>query len=557
MGDLRFFLVLLGRRRWWLAAGTALMLLTAAAGFGLLALSGWFITATGLMGLTLAAGGAMTLDIYRPGAGIRFFAVSRAVARYGERLVNHEAVFRILADLRTWLFRALLPQSRAHLSRFRDGELLNRVTTDINTLDHLYLRVIGPTVTAVLALCLGLAFIAWLSPPQAIAALLVLLPAALLVPWLTYRAGRPLAAAGAETASSLRQQVIGDLQAQAELHAFGAVPRRLNELEALDHKYTGDEQRLLQQRSLAESGVRLATLLALWAGLVVGVITVASGSVSGPVMVAVVLGLLALGEVLTPLPLAYQMLGRVSWSAGRLRGLADSGQPVSAGNAAVPGDKTLILQGVSFSHRPGQTPCLHNASLTLKPGERIGIVGPSGAGKSTMLSVLMGDLDPEHGDVLLGDTPLRQISDDQRQACFALLDQRATLFSASLAANLRLGRPAADEDELMDALAAVDLTSMVQRSAEGLSTWLGEAGSGLSGGQRRRLALARTLLKPAAIVLLDEPTEGLDGTTERRVLRGIDRLVGERSLIVIGHDPSRFPRMDRLLRLSEGRLSPL
>ena len=556
MTDLGFFLRLLGRRRWWLLAGTLLMLLTAVASFGLLALSGWFITATGLTGLALAAGAAMTLDIYRPGAGIRFFAVSRAVARYGERLVNHEAVFRILADLRLWFFRALLPMRRGALGRFRDGELLNRITADIDTLDHLYLRVLGPSATAALGLALGLGFIAWLAPALALASALILIPAAVAIPWLTHRTAGSLATRGAARASALREQAIGDLQALAELQAYGAAAARLRLLERRDAEYLAGERRLLRHRGLADAAMMLASLLALWSALALGARAVGDGF-SGPVMVGVVLGLLAIGEVLTPLPLAYQMLGRVGWAAARLRGVTRGDGAEAVGDAPPPPGTTLRFDNVSFRHRPGQEPCLERLDLTLQPGERVGILGPSGTGKSTLLHLALADLRPGAGAVSLDGVPLERIDPDLLQGRFALLEQRATLFAASIATNLRLGCTDADEGRLHEALEAVDLGGMVRSMPQGLDTWLGEGGAGLSGGQARRLALARTLLKPAAIVLLDEPTEGLDTETEQRVLGGIHWLLGGRSLIVIGHDARRFPPVDRLFSLVDGRLQPI
>ena len=557
MNDLWYFTQLLLRRRWALLAGTVLMLLAALASLGLLALSGWFITATGLTGIALAAGAAMTLDIYRPGAGIRFFAVGRAVARYGERLVNHDAILRVLADLRAWFFRALLPGSRERLARLRDGELLNRISTDIDNLNLLYLRVLGPVAVAVLGLVLGLGLLAWIAPGPALGAALLLVPAALLVAWLGQRFAAPPARRCAEAASSMREQVVGDLQAQAELWVYGARAARLHLLERRDADYLADERRLLRQRSLSESLLLLATLCGVWLTLVIGIAAFHADRLSGPLMVAAALGVLALGEVLSQLPQASLVLGRVRWSAERLRGFIPPHPPATrAQTVSAPADATLAMREVVFRHRAGQTPCLRGVDLVLPPGERVGILGESGTGKSTLLQLIAGERESQHGCVTLGGVRVTTIDPDALHAGLALMEQRVTLFAASIAANLRVGRANASDAELWQVLEAVALTAEIRQLPDGLETWLGPGGTGLSGGQARRLALARTLLKPARIYLLDEPTEGLDRDTEQAVLAAIDRWIGECSLIVIGHDAHRFPRVDRLLSLEAGLLWP-
>ncbi|MCC5812567.1 MAG: thiol reductant ABC exporter subunit CydC [Ectothiorhodospiraceae bacterium] len=558
MNELRPFIRLLGNRKRWLLAGALLMLCTAAANLGLLALSGWFITATGLTGIALAAGVLIQLDIYRPGAGIRFFAVGRAVSRYGERLVNHEAVFRVLADLRVWFFRRLLPLNTAALGRLRNGELLNRITADINALDHLYLRVFGPVAVALLGGLGGLVFLGWLAAPMALGAVAAIIPAALLAVLITRRYSTPAASQSGALTSSMREQLVGDLQALAELRIYGAGERRLRQLRNTDRQRRDRQLRLADIQAVSQALIMLGTLGALWAALYIGAGLVAQETISGPVMVAVLLGLLALSEILLPLPLAFHMLGSVRWSAARLLAVADDHDaPDACQDRDLPESGTppvLAYDQVGYRYRIGQPSCLNALDFRLESGERVAILGPSGTGKSTLLALALGEIQASQGGVTLAGVDVRELRQEVLHRQFAWLDQRSTLFAGTVAMNLRLANANADDNALWSVLEAVHLAEDIEQRAGGLDAWLGEAGSGLSGGQARRLTLARTLLKPAPILLLDEPTEGLDRATERRLLADIEPYLRNRSLLVIAHDPDRLPRVDRCLRLQDGQL---
>ncbi|MEX0732800.1 MAG: thiol reductant ABC exporter subunit CydC [Aquisalimonadaceae bacterium] len=555
MADLWYFLRLYLRRWPWLLAGTALMLTTVAANFGLLALSGWFIAATGLAGLLLAAGGAMTLDIYRPGAGIRFFAVGRAVARYGERLVNHEAVFRMLADLRVWFFRALLVLDAGRLAALRDGELLNRITADVDAMDHLFLRVVGPTLVAIIGLLAGVGFVALWAPDVALWVGLILIITALFTTLATGVRGIMPARRLAETASLLRERAVGDLQAIAELRIYGAMEERLNAWMDIDRQQAHARLKLGRQAAFATFAMSASGQLALWAAAFTGAGLYAGGRISGPVLAMLLLAVLALAELLAPLPSAWQLLARVRWSAARLRALtggspavADPEQPEPP-----PRDARVELANVSFRHRTGQPWCLQDVDLSVRVEERIAILGPSGTGKSSLLSLLLRQRAPDRGAIRLGGVDLRHLRREDVDTAISHLPQRTVLFSGTVADNLRLACPDADDPRLWNVLQSVALDAFVESLPDGLDTWLGQHGAGLSGGQARRLALARTLLKPAPLVLLDEPTEGLDRATEKRVLTELDRWLVGRTLILIAHDRDRLPPLDRVLRLEDGR----
>jgi ATP-binding cassette subfamily C protein CydC len=538
---------LLARRRGWLIAGLALILLSLFAGVALLALSGWFITASALAGLGVIA----TLDIFAPGAGIRLAAITRTVARYGERLVTHEATFRLLADLRLALFQRLLRLDEVQLRGLQRGDTLNRLTADVDTLDHLFLGVIGPGVSAFLLTLLAAVLAAlWVDPGVALAVALVLLAANPLVAELARRRGLEASRALVTALPGLRRQAGDGLEGLQELVAFDLGAAQREALEARSAQMIGLQERLQRLDAASQAGVTLAGFGATWLALLLGLALVQAGAISGPVLGLLVLGVLALGEAWQPLPAAWRRLEQCRGAAQRL---GDSwGQSpllAVADEPLAPQGQRLVLQAVTFGYRADLPPVLANFSLEIDAGERIAVVGPSGAGKSTLAMLLMRQLDPDAGSVQLSGVDLRRLDPDGLRRHIGLLAQRPVLFRDTLAENLRIARPAASDGELLHALEIAGLGGFVAGLEHGLDTWIDEAGSNLSGGEARRVSLARLVLTDCPVVILDEPTTGLDAATANGLAQTLDRWLEGRTAVMITHDPELLPRYDRLVRV--------
>ena len=565
LAALRPWLSLLALRRGRLAVGAALLALTLASAIGLLALSGWFITATGLTGLLLAAGVAANLEVYVPGGGIRFFAVSRTVSRYLERLYNHDTVLRLLADLRARLFGVLTRLDSQALSRRRASDWLNRLTADIDTLDSLYLRLLAPAGVALLAI-LGLsAFLALFAPRVALGS-----GALLLIGWLWLTLGQArlgLAASRRQVneLEALRGRLVEKLQGMAELEAYGSMARRRRELAAIEERLYRGQRRLgacvALGNALANLLVGLAMLLALW----LATQALAAGQLSGPLMVMMALAMLAMSEALAALPAAFTWLGATWGAAERLNELEARAEtpalPVSAGLEGLElpaGPLSAELERVTLRYPGALAPALDDVSLRLAPGERLALCGASGAGKSSVGDLLLRQLIPSSGTLRLGRVALAAWPEAALRQRVAALTQRIDLLDDSLAANLRLAAPEAEEEELWGALAWVGLDGWAEGLPEGLMTRVGEGGQRLSGGQARRLALARLYLRDPGLVILDEPFAGLDADTAMALASRLDAWLAGRSVLYLVHQlqggPFRPPGIDRALTLVEGRL---
>ncbi|MEQ5802271.1 thiol reductant ABC exporter subunit CydC [Halomonas sp. H10-9-1] len=558
--ELTPWLAMLDRHRGRLAAGSGLMALTLVSAIGLLALSGWFITATGLTGLLLATGVAARLDVYLPGGGIRAFAVTRTVSRYLERLYNHDTVLRLLADLRGRLFGVVAGLDAHALAQRRASDWLNRLTADIDTLDSLFLRLLAPAAVALLAI-LGLA--AFLALFAATAGLVVGM--LLLAGWAWLVVGQArlgMAASRRQVAGreALRGRLVEQLQGMAELEAYGALADHRRHLEALEAELYRDQQRLgtlvALGNALAALLVGAAALVALWLAATAW----QAGELSGALAVMMPLAVLAMSEALAGLPSAFTWLGATRGAAARLNGLrkAADKSAATAGETPPPGPLSVAMAAVSLHYPGAPLPALTGLSLCLARGERLALCGASGAGKSSVAALLLRQLTPGAGEIRLGGMALSAWPEAELRHRVAALTQRIDLLDDSLAANLRLARPDATEDALWTALAWVGLAAWAQALTEGLATRVGEGGRRLSGGQARRLALARLHLMDPDLVLLDEPFAGLDAASVARLAPRLDAWLAGRTTIFLVHqleggafDP---PGVERRLTLVEGRL---
>lgn len=548
MSDLKPWLRLLLRRRARLLTGAALMLLTVLAGIGLLALSGWFITATALTGLLLAAGVQASLDVYVPGGGIRFFALARTLARYGERLYNHDTVLRLLADLRVVCFRRLAARPPRQRQRQRSADWLSRLTGDIDALDNLYLQLLAPTAVAFTGLALVAVLMAWFAVE------LIWLPAgfalvATLVLALATGLGAGPAAHRREHLEQLRGRTIALLDGMAELQAAGLWSREAERLARHGDRFQALGTTTGRIAAAVQAALTLAAQVTVLLTLLWSLTLWQQASVSGPVAVMLVLAMLAATETFTALAPAFVQLGATRHAARRLnRDLAPDTGPQAPDTApALEKAPAIELAGVTVTIN-GEV-LLPHVDLSVGAGERVGIVGASGAGKSTLAALIAGTATPDRGQLRINGEPLAALMPEQWRNSVSYLSQNTHFFNDSLRANLLLGDPRATDPTLARMLEVVALTPLLASLPRGLDTLMGEGGRHFSGGERRRIALARTLLRPAPVLILDEPFTGVDAATRDRIRARMAPWLAGRTVIACAHEAAALPAVDRVLSL--------
>ncbi|RAT15204.1 amino acid ABC transporter ATP-binding protein [Lonsdalea populi] len=544
------FLGLYRRYFWRLSLGVVLAIFTLLASIGLLTLSGWFLAGSALAGLA----GLYTFNYMLPAAGVRGAAIMRTASRYFERLVSHDATFRVLLHLRVFTFSRILPLSPGRLSRFRQADLLNRLVADVDTLDHLYLRVISPLVSALSVIVVVAFGLSWLDSTLAMTLATSMLLLLVIMPPLFYRSGQPIGEEMTQLRAQYRLQLTTWLQGQAELTIFGSLVSFRHRLDQLENRW------LLRQRQQATLSALSQSLIILSSGLTVTLILwMAANGVGGDTQPDALVALfvfasLAAFEALGPVANAFQHIGQVAASAVRVDQLmkltpavifADEG-PAPSSQAA------LTLNNVSFTYPDQPQPGLQHISLSLQPGEHIALLGKTGCGKSTLLQLITRAWDSTKGEISLNGSPLSAWSEENLRSMMSVVPQRIHLFSDTLRENLRLAAPQAGDEELAHILQRVGLSNLLEQ--EGLNAWLGEGGRQLSGGEQRRIGLARALLHSAPLILLDEPTEGLDAETEQRMLQLLREHCKNKTLLVITHRLCGLESMDRLYIMDGGQL---
>lgn len=554
MSDIWRLVRLLAPRRGWMWAGLGLSILTLLANFGLLALSGWFLAATALVGIAGYAA-QNTFNFFTPAAMVRFFATVRVLSRYGERLVTHEATFRLLADLRVWFYTRLEPLAPAVLQVHRAADLLNRIVTDIDTLNLFYLRVFLPVLTAIGAGLIMVAFFAFFSWPAAVALLVGLALNGMLAPVLTSRLGaRPGVEINRLTAS-LRMEYVEALQGMGELLVFGASTKTKEHIAKLNDGLADAQAALGTVSGLGFALSGLAANATLLAVFIAGAKRYEAGGITAAEVPMLLLGAMSAFEATAPLPAALQFMGQIKAAARRIFALADQTPAVAplTEKAPSPQGYGLELRDITLRYSENAAPALKGFNLSVAEGKCVGIIGPTGAGKSSIINLLMRFHEFQAGEARFGGYDLRAYDSAEMARFITVVSQRSYLFHTTIRDNLLLADGGADEAALWHALEVAQLADFVRSLPRGLDNLVGEGGACLSGGQARRVALARAVLKNTPWLILDEPTEGLDNETERAFLADLKPVLAGRTVIYITHRHAGLALMDEVYALSAGQ----
>lgn len=558
MNDMALVRRLLGLARpWrgWMGLAVLVACATVLASVALMGIAGWFITAMGIAGVTTGM-----MNYFLPAAGIRFFAIVRTGGRYGERLLSHEATFRLLAGLRLWLFRRLIPLSPGQLQSRRGGDLAGSLQADVDTLQYAYLRLASPIAVALVCSIAVVLVVAVLHPPTALALAVLLIVAGGIVPALARRAATLPGAEAVASRAALRVATVDLLQGLTDLRVAGAVERQLAVLDGLGERLVDSQRRASNAGVMAEAAVGLAAGLALWCAALLAAASVAAGSFLPEVAPALVPGLalaaLAAFEAVAPLPAAMERWGEVRAAARRIFDLADRTPSIVAGPdpSPVPQDASIVFSSVRLRYAPDLPPALDGLDLAIPDGRHLAILGPSGAGKSSLGRLLVRFWDYE-GEIRLGGHDLRRYRPDDLRRLVGIATQDAQLFNGSVRDNLLMAAPEADATAMEQALEVVQLAGFVRGLPDGIDTWIGEAEARLSAGQARRLVLARALLRDPRILILDEPTENLDAGTARRLIASLRAATQGRTVVLITHDPRAAAQFtDEIVQMAGGRI---
>lgn len=539
-----------GAQRGQLALALLLGSLAVGSAVGLMAVSGWLISRASEQPPVLYLMMAVTAT--------RAFGIGRAVFRYAERLVSHDAVLKLLAELRVAVYRGLERVAPAGLRTVRRGDLLSRLVADVDALQDYWLRWLLPAGTALTVSVAAAGFTGWLLPEAGVVLAVGLLVAGVGVPLVSGAFARRTERQLAPARAALATRVTDLLGGTAELTVAGALPARQAHMRAADGLLTRIASRAATATALGSGLSALVCGLTVVAAALVAVPAVNDGRLAGVALAVVVLTPLAAFEAVAGLPLAVQYRQRVLRSAERVFEVLDA--PVPVREPAAPADAPsspfpLEVRGLSARYPGAHHDALRSLDLTLVPGRRIAVVGPSGSGKTTLAQVLLRFLDASSGTYSIGGVEADALDGDTVRRSVGLCAQDAHVFDSSIRENLRLARTGASDAELYDALSRARLLEWVRSLPEGLDTPVGEHGARLSGGQRQRLALARALLADFPVLVLDEPAEHLDLATADALTADLLAATEGRTTVLITHRLAGVEAVDEVLVLDAGRVA--
>ncbi|MER5257688.1 thiol reductant ABC exporter subunit CydD [Streptomyces sp. NPDC002855] len=529
----------------------ALLLGTLAIGssVGLMATSGWLISRASeqppVMYLMIAV------------TATRAFGMGRAVFRYAERLVSHDAVLRMLADTRVAVYRRLERLAPAGLRKTRRGDLLSRLVADVDALQDYWLRWLLPASAAAAVGAGAVGFTAWLLPEAGAVLAVGLLLAGVGVPLLSGAVARRAERKLAPARGVLATRVADLLTGTAELTVAGALTRRTAKVKEADAELTRIASRTAKATALGDGLGALASGLTVAAAAVVGVQALHDGRLSGVALAVVVLTPLAAFEAVLGLPLAVQYRQRVRKSAERVYEVLDAPEPVPEPAAPAQRPQTpfpLRVEGLYARYEGQDRDALAGVDLTLERGRRIAVVGASGSGKTTLAQVLLRFLGTSEGTYSLGGTDAATLDGDTVRELVGLCAQDAHIFDSSVRENLLIARKDASDEELRGALTRARLQEWTDSLPEGLDTLVGEHGARLSGGQRQRIALARALLADFPVLVLDEPAEHLDLPTADALTDDLLAATEGRTTLLITHRLAGLDAVDEVIVLDAGQV---
>lgn len=518
--------------------------LSLASGVGLLATSAWLISR--------ASEQPPVLFLQVAVVGVRAFALGRAVFRYAERLVSHDAAFRTLTDMRVAIYTKLADNGPVALRPYRRGDLLSRLVADVDAVQDLSLRVLVPVVSGFLVGIGSVALAVWLLPSAGAILAIMLLVGGLLVPWLTARAGAAAARRLAPVQGRMSAEVVDLFSGSADALACNAAGQMVGEVAQTDAEFTA-----LQRRGAASLGLAAALSAAVQGAAIIAAIFVAvpavrAGELAGVNLAVVVLLPLAAYEAVLGLPAAALALLRVRSAADRVFEVTDAPPAVHEATdpkplpAAGADGRTLQFVEMSARYPDGTEDAIAGLQLTTRTGHCTALIGPSGSGKSTVANVAERFLDYS-GSVRLDGAELRELDSDGVRTVIGLCAQDAHIFDTTIGENVHLARRDATEDEIWDALDTARLSDWVRSLPQGLETPVGAHGTALSGGQRQRIALARALLAEFEVLVLDEPTEHLDPATAEALMADLRAATADRATILITHRPADTAYADEIV----------
>ncbi len=535
--------------KWWMVLATILSFLTIGSNLGLMMTSAYLISKAAL----LPHIGQLQVAI----VGVRFFGISRGVFRYLERLVSHSATFRILKNLRVWFFKSLEPLFPSITLKYRTGDLLSRSVADIEDLEPLFVRIISPIITATLILLLMFFSLNTFDLRFSIIYFLFYIIAAALLPLYIKKINGKIGNQTIEVRSKINELSVDLIQGVSELLLYDYANSLSNKLNELNNKYINLQKKSSRINSFYESTIDLIMNITLITILAMAIPLVSDNLLNGVYLAVITFGIMASFEAVQPLPLAVQFFDKGSKAAERLFEIIDTKiesneKEIEKFKGTKKSDNMIEFRNVNFSY--GDNFNLSNINFALKPKSLTAFVGVSGSGKTSLVNLLLKFWNVQSGEIIFQNKPLSNFIQEEIIKKIAYVPQKTFLFNTTLLENIKLGNQNSTIEEIIKVCKEVGIYDFIESLPQKYNTEVGQFGFRLSGGERRKITIARALLKDALIIIFDEPTSDLDSISEMKIFDLISRMKGEKTVILITHRLVNLDKADQIIVMKNGKI---
>jgi ATP-binding cassette, subfamily C, bacterial CydC len=538
-------LKLLSPYKWWMILASFIGFLTIGSSIGLIMTSAYIIAKAALHPHI----GELQVGI----VGVRFFGITRGVFRYAERLISHEITFNLLAKFRVWFFKSIEPLVPSKSGKYTSGDLLTRVVSDVESLEHIFIRVLSPPLIAIaVALLVCLIFI-FFSVSLVFAFLVPYMLAGIGVPYFTYKLSANLGEKIILLRARLAEISLDGIEGKNELISFGKVEKHNSEFNEVNDELIKLQRKMRLISGMNESLIGLMMNITVIAVFLTAAPLVNSGVLNGISLSVLTLGTMAAFEAVLPIPLALQYLNSSIEAGNRLFQITDQGLAEKNSEYHQLNGKNIELQNVSFFYRENEK-VLDEISIKINSKEKIAIIGGSGAGKSSIINLLLNLWEINSGSIKIDDIDYAVLSEEVIRKKYSVITQKVFLFSDTIKGNLLVAKPNATDEEIWAALEKAELKDFVESLPNKLNTWIGNQGKQLCGGERKRVAIARGILKDSPIFICDEITADLDAINESKILNTIHSVTKEKSLILITHRLVDMDKFDSIYLLENGKI---
>lgn len=533
--------------KWWMILASLIGFFTIGSSVGLMMTSAYIIAKAALH--------PSIAELQVAIVGVRFFGISRGIFRYAERYISHEVTFKLLAKFRVWFFKSVEPLVPSRVSKYKSGDLLTRSVTDVENLEHIFVRVISPPIVALFILILMWFLFGIFSFSFSLIILFFFILGGIGVPLLTHFLSKSIGTKLVKLNTELNEIAIDCTQGISELLIFGQYKKWQNEYNTLNSNYINLQKKMASISGLHESLIGLTMNLAVIAILYAAIPFVNTGIMDGVYLSVLVIGTMAAFEAVLPLPTAVQFLEQSLKSAGRLFEITDEKPEIQNDNPQNPNvsDYSIRINNLHFGYNLS-SPIYKGLTFDIPEKNFVALVGASGAGKSTLINLLLRFWNYNSGKIFLGNNEITGFNQEQISKYFAAVPQDTYLFNLPIEENIKLAEPSASEQRVIEAAKMADLDYFINSLPNKYQEWVGEQGLKMSGGERQRVAIARAILKDAPIMIFDEPTSDLDALTERKILNTIYKLSEDKTVLLITHRLVGLEKADKILVMHNGQI---